>query len=160
MAKGVLLGLLLWSTALFAHPMGNFSVNHYSKLRITPNGIELQYALDLAEIPTFELLRTWRLDPTAPQWKLNERAEQQAREWLSHLSIRVDGRAAKAKLLATDSTIADGAGNLPILRVSTRAQVDAAGGKVEYEDGNFPDRAGWRYSLPSARCFSGPKEPS
>ena len=41
---------------LLAHPMGNFSVNHYAKLQPSPNGVELEYVLDLAEIPTFETL--------------------------------------------------------------------------------------------------------
>jgi ABC-type nickel/cobalt efflux system permease component RcnA len=40
--------------------------------------------------------------------------------------------------------IADGAGNLPILRITTRARVPAAGGKLQYEDRNFPARAGWK----------------
>jgi hypothetical protein len=41
-------------TAL-AHPMGNFSVNHYSRLHFRQSGVELTYVLDLAEIPTFQL---------------------------------------------------------------------------------------------------------
>ena len=39
-----------------AHPMGNFSVSHYAKIEVTEKGVELVYALDLAEIPTFDLL--------------------------------------------------------------------------------------------------------
>src|SRR2546428_510597 len=36
-----------------AHPLGNFSISHYAGLRLTREGIELRYVLDMAEIPTF-----------------------------------------------------------------------------------------------------------
>src|SRR2546427_542328 len=36
-----------------AHPLGNFSISHYAGLRMTREGIELRYVLDMAEIPTF-----------------------------------------------------------------------------------------------------------
>ncbi len=37
-----------------AHPMGNFSINHYAGLELTETEIRLRYILDLAEIPTFQ----------------------------------------------------------------------------------------------------------
>ena len=39
---------------LFAHPMGNFSVNHYSKITIGQRSIEILYLIDMAEIPTYQ----------------------------------------------------------------------------------------------------------
>ncbi|MBV9613343.1 MAG: hypothetical protein JO091_12790, partial [Acidobacteriaceae bacterium] len=127
-----------------AHPMGNFSVSHYAKIQAGGRGIEIEYALDLAEIPTFELLRDWKLERTSPQDELDRQAAEQARQWLNKLSIRVNGRAVKARFESARLVIADGAGNLPILRITTRAHVDARGGEVSYEDGNYPDRAGWK----------------
>lgn len=38
----------------FAHPLGNFTINHYSRLEISTNELRLFYVLDLAEIPTFQ----------------------------------------------------------------------------------------------------------
>jgi nickel/cobalt transporter (NicO) family protein len=127
-----------------AHPMGNFSVSHYAKIQATGHGIEIEYALDLAEIPTFELLRNWKLERGSPQAELDRRAGEQAREWLGNLSIRANGRPAKVRFESARLVIADGAGNLPILRVTTRAHVDARGGDIRYEDANYPDRAGWK----------------
>ena len=143
MKKSLLL-LPILSATLFAHPMGNFSVNHYANLRVTTGGVELQYVLDLAEIPTFELLRKWNLDRTAPQLELDEHARQQAREWLDKLAINVNGQVAKPTLKSAQLVIADGAGNLPILRIETRAHVNAAAGTIRFEDLNFPQRAGWK----------------
>ncbi len=137
--------LLLCSVSLMAHPMGNFSVNHYTRIEVTARGAQLRYVLDLAEIPTLELLRTWNIDRNAPQSELQAHGTEQAREWLRHLRISVDGRPAQAKLESAKVNIADGAGNLPILRVDIAASVDnARSGELELEDLNFPERAGWK----------------
>ena len=45
-------GMLLAPSLGRAHPMGNFSVSHYSSLRIGAETIELRHILDMAEIPT------------------------------------------------------------------------------------------------------------
>ena len=37
-----------------AHPMGNFSINHYAKIIPGNETIELDYIIDMAEIPTFQ----------------------------------------------------------------------------------------------------------
>jgi hypothetical protein len=36
-----------------AHPLGNFTVNTYSGLRVGPDRLVVDYVVDLAEIPTF-----------------------------------------------------------------------------------------------------------
>ena len=135
---------LLFSAALFAHPMGNFSVSHFSELRLTGQGVELQYVLDLAEIPTFELLRTWQVNRSASPEVINEKEMRQAQEWLTHLDITVSGRPVRAKFESVKATIADGAGNLPIIRMDMRAHLNSSGGALRYEDGNYPERAGWK----------------
>ena len=40
--------------------MGNFSINHYSKLALNGTGIHIEYILDFAEIPTFQLFPEFR----------------------------------------------------------------------------------------------------
>jgi ABC-type nickel/cobalt efflux system permease component RcnA len=144
MNKQLIVLIILIGGAAWAHPMGNFSVSHYTKLQTTVRGIEVEYALDLAEIPTFELLRAWKLERDAPRVELENRASEQGREWLRHLTFVVNGKAAAARFDSAQLVIADGAGNLPILRITTRAHVPAAGGKLQYKDGNFPARAGWK----------------
>ncbi len=137
--------LLLCSVCLMAHPMGNFSVNHYTRIEVTARGAQLRYVLDLAEIPTLELLRTWNIDRNAPQSELEAHGTAQAREWLKYLRISVDGHPAQAIFESAKVTIADGAGNLPILRTDIAARVDdARSGTLELEDQNFPERAGWK----------------
>ena len=37
-----------------AHPLGNFTINHYAGVRIEPDRILLDVVIDQAEIPTFQ----------------------------------------------------------------------------------------------------------
>jgi nickel/cobalt exporter len=135
---------LAYASSLFAHPMGNFSVSHYSKLVVTAQGVELEYALDLAEIPTFELLRAWNLERRSPQSDLDNKASEQASKWLANLAITVDGRPVKPTLEHVRLAVADGAGNLPVMRITAQARINAQGAKLGYEDRNYPERAGWK----------------
>src|SRR5579885_3681095 len=47
-------GALLWPVAAFAHPLGNFTVNRYSRLELADGRLRVRYVLDMAEIPTFQ----------------------------------------------------------------------------------------------------------
>jgi ABC-type nickel/cobalt efflux system permease component RcnA len=138
-----LLGLLA-AGFLLAHPMGNFSISHYARFEPSSSGIQLTYALDLAEVPTFELLRDWKMERTSPAADLQRRALEQAREWVANLQISINGQPVAAAVRSADLVIADGAGGLPVLRVTARAELPPTAGLVEYEDRNFPDRAGWK----------------
>ena len=40
--------------AALAHPLGNFTVNHYAGLHVTREKITIDYVMDLAEIPAFQ----------------------------------------------------------------------------------------------------------
>jgi ABC-type nickel/cobalt efflux system permease component RcnA len=143
MTKNVFL-FLTCAVAAFAHPMGNFSVSHYAKLQPSAKGVELEYVLDLAEIPTFEMLRDWNMERTAPEAELQSHAAVQAHLWLKNVDIALDGVTVHPKVESVNAVIADGAGNLPILRITTHAHIDARGGKLTYEDRNYAERAGWK----------------
>lgn len=66
----LLLGLLvlLWVSALShpeavsAHPLGNFTINRYTRIELPDSQIFLQYVLDMAEIPTFQEMARIDLD--------------------------------------------------------------------------------------------------
>lgn len=53
------MGVLLasWASLLpaaaAAHPLGNFSINHFNGITVTPGYVAIDYVLDMAEIPTF-----------------------------------------------------------------------------------------------------------
>src|SRR4030095_15122780 len=48
-----------------AHPLGNFSISHYSGIRVSKDAIELRYMIDMAEIPTFQEIQESGIVPKA-----------------------------------------------------------------------------------------------
>ena len=136
--------LALSAAALWSHPMGNFTISHYARFQVGGKGVDVTYVLDLAELPTMNLLQLWDLDRNSPAADLERRATEQAREWASHLDITSDGKPVAVHFLNSNLVIADGAGNLPILRITSHLHLDAAPGQLLYEDHNYPERAGWK----------------
>jgi len=138
------MALAACAAGLFAHPMGNFSVNHYARVEPAARGVEALYVLDLAEIPTFELLQKWNLTATSPRDEIERQAAIQGREWAQNLSISANGRTVAPQLRSTKVTMADGAGGMQVMRVSMQLHLPIAQGKLEYEDHNYAGRAGWK----------------
>lgn len=133
----------LASAAAAAHPMGNFSVNHYGRLSFSAKGAELTYVLDLAEIPAFELLGQWQID-WHDQARLTAKAREQAALWLDNVVLLQAGQPVALRLNSVLPTAVEGAGGLPVLRISMVAQAPIRPGQIAYEDRNYPGRAGWK----------------
>ena len=45
---------------VLAHPLGNFTINHYAGLRIEPDRVTLDVVIDQAEIPAFQARQATR----------------------------------------------------------------------------------------------------
>ncbi len=123
--------------------MGNFSVNHYARIDVTPRGSTLTYVLDFAEIPTFELLQQWNLD-AKDSIALETKAKQEAGSWLKNLALTDNGHPITPVLRTVHVTVQDGAGGMPILRILTVSRLALRAGSVAYEDRNYPGRTGWK----------------
>lgn len=129
---------------LAAHPMGNFSVSHYTRLEVSAKGVEVTYALDLAEVPTYTLLRDWKLDAKSPQADLEAKAAEQAREWSRGLEVSAAGQPVSLKFVRSEIKLSDGAGGLSVARITTLFDLPEVKAPLTFEDHNFPDRAGWK----------------
>jgi nickel/cobalt transporter (NicO) family protein len=133
---------------LSAHPMGNFSVSHFTRFDINKKVVNVTYVLDLAEIPTYQLMRDWSLDPAAdakiPQATVNEKANSQAAAWIKQLNFTSDGARLQPKLERTTIKLSDGAGGMHVSRIETALRLDNVQGSLSFEDRNYPDRAGWK----------------
>ncbi len=139
-----LLVLAISQVAMLAHPMGNFSVSHYARLEVSAAGARVRFALDLAEIPSFELLREWKLEAASPRATLERRAREQAAAWARNLRFSSNGRSVLPRLEGVQFTVSEGAGGLPVVRITADLTLPVTAGKIEYEDRNYPDRAGWK----------------
>jgi nickel/cobalt transporter (NicO) family protein len=148
--------LFLFGAAIaLAHPMGSFSVNHYTRLELGPAGVDVTYVLDFAETPAYQLLKDWKLD--AQGWKtiaaevLAQNATTQAREWMKGLEFSAGGRKLEPEFVRAEIKLSEGVDALPTARVTSILRIADAGGAIEFEDHNFPDRAGWKEIVIRAR---------
>ncbi len=132
------------ASLICAHPMGNFSVNHYARILPHHGGADISYVIDLAEIPTFELLQKWNLQASSPQTVLEARAQEEARGWVRNLNVTIGGRKVQPRFESAHMTLADGVGGMKVMRVESKVAVKGGPGKLEYEDRNYPERTGWK----------------
>ena len=125
-----------------AHPLGNFTTNHYAEVVLSGDRAYVRYVLDLAEIPTFQA----RGDVAAAG---RERyADRLATAVASGLAVSVDGRA--RRLVAVERRLAfpPGAAGLRTTRFELVLAAGAVrpGGEhvVSVRNEVFAERLGWR----------------
>ena len=132
-----------------AHPMGNFSVNHYARITLEKDGVKLEYFIDLAEIPTFQELQQASLTPSdAPA--LANFLGRRGQELEQGLSIMIDGAAVPLQVVSKAVIFPPGAGGLPTMKLGyvfrgafPRSKV-ARPVELSYADRNYPGHAGWK----------------
>ena len=131
-----------------AHPLGNFSISHYSGLRVTRSGLEVTYVVDMAEIPTFQEMQEHGLVAESGHATVPAYLARRAAALREGLIVEIAGRRLPLVAGAAEIIFPEGAGGLPTLRlgVSYRAAWDPLAGLIElrYRDANFPGRAGWK----------------
>lgn len=147
------LGLLLLialPTVALAHPLGNFTVNRYSRLEVTGHEIKLLYIVDMAEIPTHQERSQMDRngDNTLDATEQNAYVEQLLTTLQSGLHLQVNGQEMVWTPVASDLTFPSGQAGLPTLRFvthwSTPLDPQMELWQAEYRDDNYPDRIGWQ----------------
>ncbi len=146
---------LLLSPTTFAHPMGNFSISHYTGIHIEQGFIELHYLIDMAEIPTFQEMQQNDFVAQADDPRVRAYLLRRAQVFRNGLLLTLNGRPLPLELSSQDILFTQGAGNLPTMKFGLvyRAMVgDACGAarcELEYNDANFPGRVGWKEVIAS-----------
>jgi ABC-type nickel/cobalt efflux system permease component RcnA len=134
----------------FAHPMGNFSVNHYSKISLENDGVKVTYISDLAEIPTYQELQQGNITATVADPAVTRFVASRGAEFGRGLSLLLDGKPVTLRLLSSQVIFPPGAGGLPTMKMGFvfRAAYPAVGdhslASLQYADNNFPGHAGWK----------------
>jgi nickel/cobalt exporter len=128
---GVVWALVL-PAAASAHPLGNFTINRFSRVEVAGPRVYVQYVLDLAEIPTFQ---AGTIDAPGLAHRIAGGAE-----------LTVSGR--RAPLVPIEWALAhpNGAGGLKTTRfeVILRGPLLRGRSEVGYRDRNYTDRIGWK----------------
>lgn len=148
----LVVGILLAPRPGAAHPMGNFSINHFSALEVHPTFIRVFYVLDVAEIPTFQEMQDYGLTPQPDHPSVTAYRERKVQELQQGLWLQVDGQTLPLTVRSSAVTFPPGAGGLPTLRISAmyEASLTEANGHLVYEDRNYPQRAGWKEIVATA----------
>lgn len=136
----IVLLVLAAAPAAQAHPLGNFTVNHVTEVRISGDRVELRYLLDQAEIPTFQ-------ERGLPRAQLIDRKRA---EIARGLELQVDGRPVDLRMEPdVRLTHPPGEGGLKLTRMEVTLTAPVAEpGRVVVGDQTFADRAGWRAIVP------------
>jgi ABC-type nickel/cobalt efflux system permease component RcnA len=124
-----------------AHPLGNFTVNHYARVEPAADRVRVVYVLDMAEIPTFQ--EKPRIDPNPDLY-----ADQRAEEIRQNLHLALNGVDTPLALEQRSLSFPEGAGGLQTLRLEATYTADLrqSSGEVAlvFRDDNDPSRIGWR----------------
>jgi len=134
-----------------AHPLGNFTINHYAEVRVGERQIQLDVVIDMAEIPAFT--EQQRLDTngdgSVSPAELAAAREPTCRTLATSLVLEMDARPMALRLTGAGLQLLPGAGGLKTLRtvcefVATPAAPIAGTAAVSFEDRSYADRIGWR----------------
>ena len=122
-----------------AHPLGNFTVNRYAGVEVAGSEIYVRYALDLAEIPSYQL----RDEVRRPGF-----AARVARD----LELVLDGRRVPLRVLERRLATSPGAGGLQTVRLDVVYAAEGRGAStLRFRDRAFAERIGWREVTVSGR---------
>jgi ABC-type nickel/cobalt efflux system permease component RcnA len=145
------LGMLAVPAAALAHPLGNFTINHYAGLRVTPQAVFLDLVIDQAEIPTVAEHRRLDLDGDGivAGRELEAGRSSGCRTLSTELALSVDAVPLPVEPRAAGLAFPAGVGGLPTMRlvcqyVAPIASLDSGRVEVAFADRSHPERVGWR----------------
>ena len=135
------------ATGAAAHPLGNFTVNTYSGLRVGPDRLVVDYVVDMAEIPTFQARQAIDAGhdgrvagPEAARWR-----DRECPRLAAGLRATLDGRPVALAVTGSVLRFPEGVGGLETLRLECALAAPLpAGPALAYADTNLQGRVGWR----------------
>jgi nickel/cobalt exporter len=129
-----------------AHPLGNFTINHLTKLTFSHGRAGVRYVLDMAEIPTFQAMRDATPDGKMNAEQLARWAGVQAHSFLPQLELRAGDAPIALTLDRFSARTRPGAGGLPLIYLTLDAHAAMPSGQraIAYRDATFDGRLGWR----------------
>jgi ABC-type nickel/cobalt efflux system permease component RcnA len=159
---------LLLSLCRFAaaHPMGNFSVNHYSKITLEGDRIRVRYFIDLAEIPTFQELQqaniaTTVIDPHSAT--VIDYVATRGADMGRGLTLDIDNQPVILHLVSSGVIFPPGAGGLPTMKMGfvyeaayplNPSSMNRQHATLYYADNNYPGHSGWKEIVAQALAGS------
>jgi nickel/cobalt transporter (NicO) family protein len=132
-----------------AHPLGNFTTNQLTTVRIDDDRVTLATTLDLAEIPSYQLRERFDSDDdgTIGAAERGPLVAELEREIQSGLELRADGRVLELDpVAAPELSFPTGQADLRLTRLELRhaAPLETLPRRVALANEAFAERTGWR----------------
>ena len=139
-------------TVALAHPLGNFTINRYTRIEVGAGQIYLTYVLDMAEIPTFQEMARIDLnnDGTIDDNEHSAYLPAKADELIDKLYLAINGVQIPMAVEKQTLVFPPGLAGAPTLRISLQllGSVQQAGIQgsqdLYYLDSNYAQRIGWK----------------
>lgn len=151
--KRVLSILILVLIAVFAadtlaHPLGNFTVNQYSRVEAGRSTISVRQVFDMAEIATFQESGAIDTDKDGAMsaTELDAYVERITPGYIANLELLLNNDRLELKVLKKEARLTPGAGDLQTLKITWDLEAGAVTGEanqVRFENKNFAGRIGW-----------------
>jgi ABC-type nickel/cobalt efflux system permease component RcnA len=137
--------------AAIAHPLGNFTINHFARLEVGDERINVRFVVDMAEIPTLQEMQTMNAaaDGSPSSAELDAYLARVSTGYADGLRLTIDGKRIPLQIVARRIATLSGDSGLPTLRVecdftgTIPAGSKAAARNLKFEDTIHPDRIGW-----------------
>ena len=146
-----LLAIFVLPAVVLAHPLGNFTINHYAGLRIEPDRVTLDLVIDQAEIPAFQARQALDAneDGEVTDAELEAGRLPSCEALTPELHLAVAGSFLDPELTAAGVELRPGVGGLSTLRLVCVFEAGltapvASGAHVEFADTSYAGRLGWR----------------
>jgi nickel/cobalt transporter (NicO) family protein len=143
---GVIAAVLLAPALAAAHPLGNFTINRYAGIELTPGQVRIDYVVDIAEIPTVQIRPQMDGDGDGEVTDAERAAwaRRTAPDLLAKVEVAIGGRPLRLEVVSASARFRPGQGGLDILRLEAAFAGPApAEGRLEFADANYQDRIGW-----------------
>lgn len=130
-----------------AHPLGNFTINHLAKVTAERGAVHVRYILDIAEIPTFQIMRASSASATWDAVQLQDWANAEVPVVADGFHVNADGAPLAFSLASVSAHLRPGAGGLPTLYwVGVfSARISEQRHHFSVNDGVYGDRRiGWK----------------
>jgi nickel/cobalt transporter (NicO) family protein len=137
---------------VLAHPLGNFTINHYAEVRVDVDRVLLDVVIDQAEIPTFQARQDFDLDAdgSLSDEEIADGALAACDTIAGSITLAADDHPLEPRLVEAGLSFPLGVGGLATMRqvcffeAALVEPIDPGGLELAFAEGSFPERSGWR----------------
>lgn len=146
----IVAAILIWPASIWAHPLGNFTINRYSRLEPGRDQIDVIYVVDMAEIAAFQEKQRIDMDGDGAISSVEQAGYLAAEVMALTENLHLQVGAGEVALQAQSQSLSfpPGQGGLSTLRLVIHfvafVPESAHARQVVYRDDNYADRLGWQ----------------